>query len=106
MSNKHFSYNKEEKLRKKRLITESVGMFIRNLTINAVDNEPIVDKDEKTNKMEYSQEGEHDDQILIAQNSAIVSTNNSGNNSIQRKFSDGGDGDDPNEDKPITLKRR
>ncbi|OAD62879.1 Trimethylguanosine synthase [Eufriesea mexicana] len=105
VSNKHFSYTKKEKLKKKRLITESVGMFIRNFTINTVDNEPIVDKDEKNNKMEYSQEGEHDDQILIAQNSAIVSTNNSGNNSIQRKFSDGGDGDDPNEDKPITLKR-
>ncbi|XP_043529277.1 trimethylguanosine synthase isoform X2 [Frieseomelitta varia] len=102
ISNKNFSYSKKDKTKKKRLIMESVGMLIQNLTMNSEDNETVADKDEKANEMECSKEVECNDQNLATQNgNAIITT---GNNSIQRKYSDG-DGDEPNEDKPITLKR-
>ncbi|KOC61766.1 Trimethylguanosine synthase [Habropoda laboriosa] len=107
-SNKILSFKcKKEKTRKKRLIMESVGMLIQNLTMKSEDSESVVDKNEKASEMEYSQEGENSDQTFVTQNenSAIVSSNTSGNNSTQRNYSDGGDGDKPNEDKPITLKR-
>ncbi|CAK9816789.1 Trimethylguanosine synthase [Anthophora plagiata] len=107
-SNKNFAFKfKKEKTRKKRLIMDSVGMLIQNLTMKSEENESVVDKNEKTDEMDYSQEGENSDQTFIIQNEngAIVSNNTSGNNSTQRNYSDGGDGDKPNEDKPVTLKR-
>lgn len=105
ISNKNFSYSKKDKTKKKRLIMESVGMLIQNLTMNSEDNETVADKDEKANEMECSKEVECNDQNLATQNGNAIISNTSGNNSIQRKYSDGGDGDEPNEDKPITLKR-
>ncbi|XP_043591838.1 trimethylguanosine synthase isoform X1 [Bombus pyrosoma] len=104
--NKNFSYSKKDKTKKKRLIMESVGMLIQNLTVEAKDNEIDAHKNEKINEMECSQEVEYDQTSTTEnENGAIISNNTSGNNSIQRKYSNEGDGDEPNEDKPITLKR-
>lgn len=104
-SNKNFSYAKKEKTKKKRLIMESVGMLIQNLIVKSIENESNADKNEKINEMECSQEIEQEiDQTFIQnENSTIISNDN---NSIKKKSSNGGDGDDPNEDKPIILKRR
>ncbi|XP_017882255.1 trimethylguanosine synthase isoform X2 [Ceratina calcarata] len=103
-SKKSLSHNKDEKI-KKRLIMESVGVLIQNLTMKSEDSEPT-DKNEKSNEMK-SQKSEQNDQAVIKQNenNMIVSNETGGNNTIQRKYSDDGDGDKPNEDKPVTLKR-
>ncbi|XP_006562905.1 trimethylguanosine synthase isoform X2 [Apis mellifera] len=104
-SNKNFSYAKKEKTKKKRLIMESVGMLIQNLIVKSIENEPNSDKNEKINEMECSQEVEQEiNQTLVIQNenSTIISNDNS---SVKKKYPNGGDGDDPNEDKPIILKR-
>lgn len=106
--NKGLPYVKKEKTKKNRLIVDSVGVLIQNLTMKSEDNEPVVDKDEKANEMECSQKGDSDHQTSVTQNDSIpiVSNNTSGNNIDQRKYSDEGDGDKPHEDKPVTLKRR
>ncbi|KOX78052.1 Trimethylguanosine synthase [Melipona quadrifasciata] len=88
ISNKNFSYSKKDKTKKKRLIVESVGMLIQNLTMNSEDNETVADKDEKANEMECSKEVECNDQNLATQNGNAIISNTSGNNSIQRKYSD------------------
>ncbi|XP_053980695.1 uncharacterized protein LOC128877422 [Hylaeus volcanicus] len=103
-SNKN-SFFKREKTRKKRLIMDSVGMLIHNLTMT----EDNVSKEDngKANENEHSTETKHNDQtsVIRNENSAINSSNSNNNYSIQRKYSSGGDGDKPNEDKPVTLKR-
>lgn len=102
LSNKN-SYFKKEKTRKKRLIMDSVGMLIQNLT-----NASTEDKNEQVSENEDLTESKGNDQTLVTQNenNAIISNNISSDCNIQRKYSSRGDGDKPNEDKPVTLKRR
>ncbi|CAL7943369.1 unnamed protein product [Xylocopa violacea] len=104
--NKSAIYAKKEKARKKRLLMESVGIFIKNLAMKTENNEPVEGKNEEPTEMECSQEVTHNDPTSVAQNeNGAIGPNGGGNNSVQRKHSNGGDGDEPNEDKPVTLKR-
>lgn len=105
-SNKSVTYSKREKTKKKRLIIESVGMLMQNLTMKSEDNESVVDKEETAEGVEHSRNDKHDGHTSVTENeSSILTSNNVSGGSIQQKCSDEGDGDKPNEDKPITLKR-
>ncbi|XP_043260752.1 trimethylguanosine synthase [Colletes gigas] len=98
------SFTKREK-RNKRLIMDSVGILVQNLTMKE-DDVPTESENGKSNKNEHSSESRNNDQAsIIHENSAIISINTSSNYSTQRKYFNEGDGDKPNDDKPITLKR-
>ena len=105
-SNKSVTYLKREKTKKKRLIIESVGMLMQNLTMKSEDNESVVDENETAEQVEHSRNDKREDDTAVTRNeSSIIISNNVSGGNVQRKCSNEGDGDKPNEDKPVTLKR-
>nr|XP_033320978.1 trimethylguanosine synthase-like [Megalopta genalis] len=107
VSNKNFTYCKREKTRKKRLIMESVGIFVQNLITKSDDSDGKERKNKEGNKNVSSSGDKKNDQSAVTQNdnSAIIRNHGDSNNSIKRNYSNEGDGDKPHEDKPVTLKR-
>ncbi|XP_076282031.1 trimethylguanosine synthase 1 isoform X1 [Lasioglossum baleicum] len=107
VSNKNLTYCKREKTRKKRLIIESVGILVQNLITTTDDNDSREGTNREGNENVCSSKDKHNGQSAVTQNenSAIIRNHTDSNNSIQRNYSNEGDGDKPPEDKPVTLKR-
>lgn len=84
-------YSKSNKSKTQRLIMDSVGMLMRNLTIKTEESESIdIVEDEKP--CEKQQQITHAQISTITETKAeIVSSNNNFNNNRQQKSSDGGD---------------
>lgn len=91
---------------KKRIIVESVGALMQNLTVKSDDLQPM-ENDNDNNDSQQTQDIHGYEQFSTPHNSTTIETNvHSTNGNINRRSSSGGDGDKPNDDKPITLKRR
>lgn len=96
--------SKFEETRTKKLIMESVGMLMRNLSMKS-GNEQLMDAEDKN--MSETKQQTHPESPTNPQNGTAVSHGNAYGNARgnSRQMSCGGDGDKPHEDKPFTLKR-
>lgn len=84
------SYSKSNKSKTQRLIMDSVGTLMRNLTIKTEESESIdiVEEEEPCEKQQIT----HAQISTITETKAeVVSSNNNFNNNCQQKSSDGGD---------------
>ncbi|KAG7200350.1 hypothetical protein KM043_017807 [Ampulex compressa] len=97
-------YTKREKARKKKLIIESVGVLMQNLSMNADESESNTN-DNKNGKSEKHDAGSKEGDQISAENNTIMACNNNNISTFQQRSSSNGDGEKPNEEKPITLKR-
>ncbi|KAK2576626.1 hypothetical protein KPH14_005293 [Odynerus spinipes] len=92
---------KKDLTKKKRMIMESVGMLMQNLTMKS--EEEVMDGDNKqTNNIENSKK---EDTTHTSDENNTVAPSNTDNGEVTRKLSNDDDKDKPNEDRPITLKR-
>ncbi|XP_066583033.1 trimethylguanosine synthase isoform X2 [Prorops nasuta] len=94
--NKKLSTSGKEKSSQKRMVIESVGMLLKNLTMQSNKQQDTETINKNTNSLGTTSSIDEATKINYLHNS---------NNDINPKSSNTGDGDRPNEDKPITLKR-
>lgn len=100
------SSSRREGSNKKKMIIESVGALMQNLTMKS---EETMENDSEANDDQQTQGVNGNNDFVTPHNSNNTKTNinsNSSSGNTNRRSSSGGDGDKPNEDKPITLKRR
>ncbi|XP_043285412.1 trimethylguanosine synthase [Venturia canescens] len=89
---------------KKKMIVESVGALMQNLTMQS-DEQPM-ENDHDDSGSQQTQDIRRHEEFSTLHNSNSTDTNvHSNNGNINRRSSSGGDGEKPNDDKPITLKR-
>lgn len=92
--------------RKRKMIMESVGMLMQNLTVESkeshrpMDSDSIDNNDDKNNS---EKDITNSYGTPTASDSSTIQSSIDGNR--LKMISSGGDGDRPNDDKPITLKR-
>ncbi|XP_018397427.1 PREDICTED: uncharacterized protein LOC108775532 isoform X2 [Cyphomyrmex costatus] len=79
-----------EKLKTQRLIMDSVGVLMKNLTIKVDEDDPT-DVAEEVEMHEKSQQVHTEDSIITENEMEIVASNSNFNSSHQQKSSDGGD---------------
>lgn len=96
---------KPNKCNTKRLIMDSVGMLIKNLSMKSEHDEPA-DADDKNTQESKQQTQVQISTVTPVESARVVSSNNIDSNNYQQKSLGEGDGDKPHENRPITLKRR
>ncbi|XP_039308959.1 trimethylguanosine synthase isoform X2 [Solenopsis invicta] len=82
--------NSKSKLRTKRLIMDSVGILMKNLTIRVEENKPT-DVVEEEEMREELQQTHAQDSIVTETKMETTASSSNFNDSYQQKFSDGGD---------------
>lgn len=82
--------NSKSKLKTRRLIMDSVGVLMKNLTIRVEENKPT-DVAEEGEMHEEPQETHTQDSIITETKMEIMASSSNFNNSHQQKSSDGGD---------------
>ena len=98
--------SKHETNKTKKMFVESVGVLMQNLTMKTENSQPM-ESDNNITETQQTQEPEKSTDFVAPfggnEENAIINRSIGNTN---RRSSSGGDGDKPNEDKPITLKRR
>lgn len=97
-------YNNKEKRYKDKLIAESVGMLIKKLSMSKSEHNQPVDADD--GNIHKSEQTQVQTSVTSTESGKGINAYNDFNFISRRNSSDGGDGDEPPENKSITLKRR